>query len=69
MPQRFSALLLVWAAVASKNQPKEVVLAYIRALDNREYDKALAHLHETIRIRGPAGETFGKPLDFIEMLR
>ncbi len=49
--------------------PKEVVLSYIRALDGRQYDDALIHLHEKVRIRGPAGETFGKPLDFIEMLR
>ena len=44
-------------------------MSYIRALDNREYEKALEYLHETVRIKGPAGESFGKPLDFIEMLR
>jgi len=49
--------------------PREVVLSYIQALDSQRYDAALEHLHENVRIRGPAGETFGKPLDFIEMLR
>ena len=49
--------------------PREAVLSYIRALDNGEYEKALEYLNDKVRIRGPAGETFGKPLDFIEMLR
>ena len=52
-----------------KNRPKDVVLSYIRALDNQEYNRALGCLHENVRITGPAGESFGKPLDFIEMLR
>jgi hypothetical protein len=46
-----------------------VVLSYISALDRQDYEEALRQLHENVRIRGPAGETFGKPLDFIEMLR
>jgi len=46
-----------------------VVLSYISALDRQDYGAALELLHEKVRIRGPAGETFGKPLDFIEMLR
>jgi len=50
-------------------QPKEVVMSYIGALDSQKYEEALALLHDNVRIRGPAGETFGKPLDFIEMLR
>jgi len=49
--------------------PKEVVLSYIRALDGQRYEEAMGLLHDNVRIRGPAGETFGKPLDFIEMLR
>jgi SnoaL-like domain len=44
-------------------------MSYIRALDSQDYDGALQHLNDRVRIRGPAGETFGKPLDFIEMLR
>jgi limonene-1,2-epoxide hydrolase len=47
----------------------EVVMAYINALDSQDYDGALNHLHDKVRITGPAGETFGKPFDFIEMLR
>lgn len=48
---------------------KDTVMSYIRALDGQDYDGALKYLHDRVRIRGPAGETFGKPLDFIEMLR
>ncbi len=44
-------------------------MSYIEALDRQRYDGALKHLHDRVRIRGPAGEAFGKPLDFIEMLR
>jgi len=49
--------------------PRQVVLSYIQALDGQRYEAALEHLQEKVRIRGPGGETFGKPLDFIEMLR
>ena len=51
------------------SEPKNVVMSYIGDLDSQEYESALRLLHERVRIRGPAGETFGKPLDFIEMLR
>ncbi len=46
-----------------------VVMSYIDALHNQRYDFALDYLNDDVRIRGPAGETFGKPTDFIEMLR
>ena len=49
--------------------PKKVVMSYINALDSQEYDRALEYLHEQVKVRGPAGETFGKPMDFIAMLR
>jgi hypothetical protein len=55
--------------MSTKNRPSGVVLSYIKDLDSQNYDGALAHLDNGVRIRGPAGETFGKPLDFIEMLR
>jgi len=44
-------------------------MSYIEALDHQRYEEALKLLHDNVRIRGPGGETFGKPLDFIEMLR
>jgi predicted ester cyclase len=50
-------------------QSKEVVMSYIGALDDQRYEEAMGFLHDDVRIRGPAGETYGKPKDFIEMLR
>ncbi len=55
--------------MASKNPAIEVVVSYIHALDKQEYDAAQGYLTDGIRIKGPAGETFGKPKEFIEMLR
>jgi hypothetical protein len=52
-----------------ENNPKNVVMAYINALHNQDYDAALRYLHDKVRIRGPAGESFGKPMDFVDMLR
>jgi len=50
-------------------RPREIVMSYIDALDNQRYEEAAGLLREDVRIRGPAGETFGKPADFVEMLR
>lgn len=49
----------------SDPQPREVVMSYIGALVRQRYEEALGILHERVRIKGPAGETFGKPLDFV----
>jgi len=49
--------------------PREIVMSYIQALDNQRYEEAAGLLHEDVRIRGPAGESFGKPVDFVDMLR
>ena len=50
-------------------QPKEVVMSYIQALDGQRYEEAMGLLHDNVRIRGPAGETYGRPTSFVEMLR
>jgi hypothetical protein len=50
-------------------KPKEVVMSYIGALDNQRYEEALSLLDANVRIKGPAGESYGKPTDFIEMLK
>jgi len=51
------------------NNAREIVMSYINALDRQNYDTALRYLHDRVRIRGPAGEAFGVPKDFIDMLR
>ncbi len=55
--------------MSTGTDPRDIVMSYIKALDSQHYDEALVRLHDKVRIRGPAGETFGKPLDFIEMLK
>jgi predicted ester cyclase len=55
--------------MATENDSLEVVMSYINALDTQNYERAMRQLHEEVRIRGPSGETYGKPYDFIEMLR
>lgn len=53
----------------SPTESREVVMAYIGALDSQNYDEALNCLDAEVRIKGPAGETFGKPREFVNMLR
>jgi hypothetical protein len=53
----------------TKNDAEEIVLSYIGALDAQEYDAAGSYLDGAVRIAGPAGETFGNPADFIDVLR
>lgn len=49
--------------------PKEIVMSYVEALDGQRYEDALGLMHDNVRVRGPAGESYGKPINFIEMLR
>ena len=53
----------------TKNDSREVVLSYIKSLDNQDYEAAENYLNGNIRIKGPEGESFSKPKDFSEMLR
>ena len=55
--------------VQSKGNPLEVVLSYIRTLDGQKYDAVTNYLNEGVRIIGPAGEFFGEPREFVDMLR
>ena len=47
----------------------EVVTSYIRALDQQRYDDAVRLIDDNVRIVGPAGETFAKPADFLDVLK
>ena len=53
----------------TKNNPMEVVLSYVKALDNQDYDAAGNFLNNGIRIKGPSGESFSNKKEFIDMLR
>lgn len=47
----------------------ETVMNYVNALDSKNFDLAATFIDEEVRIIGPAGENFGKPKDFTEMLK
>lgn len=51
------------------DNPKSVVISYVDALDSRNYDLAASFISEGVKIIGPAGESFGKPKDFTNMLK
>ncbi len=53
----------------TNSNASDVVLSYIKALDKGEYDAAVKYLNDGVRIKGPAGESFIKPNEFINMLR
>jgi hypothetical protein len=49
--------------------PHEVVMSYIHDLDGRNYAAARQCLQDSVFIKGPAGEAFRSPDDFIEMMQ
>ena len=52
-----------------EEETKRVVLSYIKSLDSKKYDQASILIDESVKIIGPAGETFGKPKEFTNMLK
>ena len=51
------------------SKPEKVVKEYVSALDSQDFDLAAGLIAEDVRIIGPAGENFGKPKDFTNMLK
>ena len=47
---------------------KEVVMCYIRAMGDRDYAAARPYLGDNLRVKGPAGETFRSPDEFLKMM-
>jgi len=47
---------------------REVVTSYIAAMDNRDFAAAKNYLEETVFIKGPGGEAFRSPDDFLKMM-
>jgi len=57
-------------AVMNPNQDaREIVMSYIKALDSRDYDSAREWLGDNVLVKGPAGEAFRSPDEFINMMR
>lgn len=47
---------------------REAVLSYIRAMDDRDYSAARNYLGDNVRVKGPGGETFRSPDEFLKMI-
>ena len=47
---------------------KEAVVSYIKAMDDRDYAAARNYLDDKVRVKGPAGETFRSPDEFLKMM-
>lgn len=55
--------------MTKQGKPGEVVLSYIHALDDGNFDAAKDLIDDEVKIIGPAGETFVKPQNFIDMMK
>jgi hypothetical protein len=47
---------------------REAVMAYIEAMSNRDYATARNYLGEDLRVKGPSGEAFRSPDEFLRMM-
>lgn len=47
---------------------REVVMPYIQALDTRDYAAARKYLQDSVFIKGPGGEAFRSPDEFLSMM-
>ena len=47
---------------------REAVMSYIKALDDRDYAAARNYLGNNVRVKGPGGETFRSPDEFLKMM-
>ena len=48
---------------------REIVMSYIGALGSQDYDSARNWLGDNVLVKGPAGEAFRSPDDFIAMMQ
>lgn len=47
---------------------REIVMTYIQAMNKRDYSSARQCLQESVFIKGPAGEAFRTPDDFLKIM-
>lgn len=48
---------------------KETVMSYIRAMGDKDYAAARNYLGDNVRVKGPGGETFRTPDEFLKMMQ
>ena len=48
---------------------RETVMSYIEALDSGDYPAARNFLSDNVLVKGPAGEAFRTPDEFLKMMR
>lgn len=49
-------------------EPLDIVIKYLKHLNNQDYEAASSYLEPSIRVVGPSGEAFHNSREFIEML-
>jgi len=49
--------------------PKDAVTSYIKAMGDGDYAAARNYLGDNVRVKGPAGEAFRSPDEFLEMMQ
>jgi len=47
---------------------REAVISYIKAMDERNYAAARNYLGDNVRVKGPGGEAFRNPDEFLKMM-
>ena len=47
---------------------KEAVMSYIKAMGDRDYAAARKYLGDHVRVKGPGGEAFRSPDEFLKMM-
>lgn len=47
---------------------KEIVMSYIQAMGATDYAAARNYLGDNVRVKGPAGEAFRSPDEFLTMM-
>jgi hypothetical protein len=48
---------------------REIVMSYIKALDSQDFESARKWLSDNVLVKGPAGEDFRSPDEFISMMQ
>ena len=48
---------------------RETVLSYIEAMGNRDYATVRNYLADNVRVKGPSGEAFRSPNEFLNMMQ